>query len=93
MTDNVIKDLEAAVRTKEALHKTFINNIEARLKQQRDRIEKLEAALRLIAKADYGLQGMIEDGTDTPENKAEYYAGQVNRRRYTAVKALEGKDD
>ena len=49
MTDNVIKDLEAAVRTKEALHETFINNIEARLKQHRDRIEKLERALGKIA--------------------------------------------
>lgn len=57
-----------------------------------DRIEKLEAALRLIAQHDYGLQGMIEDGTDTPENKVKYYAGQVIRRRHIARKALEGKD-
>jgi len=62
--------------------------------QVRDRrIEKLEAALRLIAQNNYGLQGMIEDGTDTPEAKAEYYAGQVTRRQHIARKALEGKDD
>ena len=58
-----------------------------------DRIEKLEAALRLIAQNNYGLQGMMEDGIDTPENKAEYYAGQVSRRQNIARKALEGKDD
>lgn len=52
MTDDVIKDLEAAVRTKETLHETFIMNIEDRLKQQRDRIKNLEAALRNIAKGD-----------------------------------------
>ena len=58
-----------------------------------DRIEALEAALRLIAQNDYGLQGMMEDGTDTPESKAEYYAGQVSRRQNIARTALEGKDD
>jgi hypothetical protein len=55
------------------------------------RIEKLEAALRLIAQNNYGLQGMMEDGTDTPEAKAEYYAGQVSRRQNIARKALDQK--
>lgn len=55
------------------------------------RIEALEAALRLIAQNDYGLQSMMEDGTDTAENKAEYYAGQVERRRYIARAALAGE--
>ena len=58
-----------------------------------DRIKNLETALREIAQNDYGLQGMIEDGTDTPEAKAKYYAGQVDWRRRLARKALEGKDD
>jgi hypothetical protein len=58
-----------------------------------DRIEKLEAALQLIAQNNYGLQGMMEDGTDTPEAKAEYYAGQVTRRQSIARKALYGKND
>ena len=57
------------------------------------RIEKLEAALRWIAQNDYGLQGMMEDGTDTPEAKAEYYAGQTTRRQQIARKALEKKPD
>ena len=58
-----------------------------------NRIEKLEAALRLIAQNNYGLQAMMEDGTDTPEAKAEYYAEQVVRRQSIARKALEGKDE
>jgi len=57
------------------------------------RIEKLEAALRSVAQNNYGLQSMMEDGTDTPEARAEYYAGQVIRRQNIARKALEGKDD
>jgi hypothetical protein len=63
------------------------------IKEAADRIEKLEAALRLIAQNNYGLQGMMEDGTDTPESRAEYYAGQVSRRQNIARTALEGKDD
>jgi len=58
-----------------------------------DRIEKLEEALRLIAQNNYGLQGMMEDGTDTLEAKAEYYAGQVTRRQSIARKALEGNPE
>lgn len=58
-----------------------------------DRIERLEAALREIAQNNYGLQGMMEDGTDTPEARVEYYAGQVDWRRRLARKTLEGKDD
>ena len=57
------------------------------------RIKKLEAALREIAQNNYGLQGMMEDGTDTPEARAEYYAGQVDWRRRLARKSLEGKDE
>jgi len=62
-------------------------------KQTKARIKNLETALREIAQNDYGLQGMIEDGTDTPEAKAKYYAGQVDWRRRLARKALEEKDD
>lgn len=57
-----------------------------------DRILELESALRLIAQNNYGLQGMMEDGTDTPEARTEYYAGQVTRRQHIARKALEGND-
>jgi len=65
----------------------------AGLRERDDRIKNLETALREIAQNDYGLQGMIEDGTDTPEAKAKYYAGQVDWRRRLARKALEAKDD
>jgi len=58
-----------------------------------DRIEKLEAALRRIAQNHYGLQGMMEDGTDTLDAKVEYYARQTTRRQQIARKALEGKDE
>lgn len=63
------------------------------VKPMRDRIEKLVTALRLVAQNNYGLQSMMEDGTDTPEARAEYYAGQVIRRQSIARKALEGQDD
>jgi len=92
MADDLVK-----LRAENAELRSQINTVQIAAKYaakiRDERIEKLEAALRLIAQNDYGLQGMIEDGTDTPENKAEYYAGQVNRRRYVARKALEGKDD
>lgn len=94
MSDNLVKRLRLNRSTLQMwLGEHLLEQYEKERTEAADRIEKLEAALRLIAQNDYGLQGMIEDGTDTPENKAEYYAGQVNRRRYVARKALEGKDD
>ena len=58
-----------------------------------DRIEQLESALRLVAQNDYGLQSMIEDGTDSDKNRADYYAGQVSRRQNIARTTLGDKKD
>lgn len=78
---------------REAADDTFYDPLKESWNMVGDHIEKLEAALRLIAQNNYGLQGMMEDGTDTPEAKAEYYAGQVARRQHIARKALEGNDE
>ena len=100
MTDNVIKDLEAAVRTKEALHETFINNIEARLKQHRDRIERLEAALRNIAEGDIPRTVKAQfrdDGEPSKHDRCEHGQWMYEEcgcciEDY-ARKVLEGKDE
>jgi hypothetical protein len=67
-----------------------------RLRQASDRIEALTAenerlreALKRIARYDVGLQSLIEDGADTPENRAKYYEGRVEYRRSIARAALE----
>jgi hypothetical protein len=95
MTDDLVKRLneDFSVNAREDIqHQMKV--YEAERKEAADRIEKLEAALRLIAQNNYGLQSMIEDGTDTPEARAEYYAGQVIRRQNIARAALgEKKDD
>lgn len=61
-----------------------------------DRIEALQAdkakmceALKQIARYDVGLQALIEDGADTPENRAKYYEGRVEYRRSIALAALQ----
>lgn len=51
--------------------------------------EKLREALREIARYDVGLQSLIEDGADTPENRAKYYERRVEYRRSIARAALE----
>jgi hypothetical protein len=86
MTNDLVKRLREAERQ-------YVDNEYNLHARAADRIVELEAAMRLIAQNNYGLQGMIEDGTDTPEAKAEYYAGQVSCRQNIARKALEGKDD
>ena len=60
-----------------------------------DRIEaltadkaKLHEELKRIARYDVGLQSLIEDGADTPENRAKYYEGRVEYRRSIARAAL-----
>jgi hypothetical protein len=49
---------------------------------------KLREALKRIARYDVGLQSLIEDGADTPENRAKYYEGRVEYRRSIARAAL-----
>jgi hypothetical protein len=49
---------------------------------------KLHEALERIARYDVGLQSLIEDGADTPENRAKYYEGRVEYRRSIARAAL-----
>jgi hypothetical protein len=57
------------------------------------RNKALEEALERIARHDVGLQGLIEDGEDTPEKVAEYYAMQIERRRKIARAALNHQDN
>lgn len=49
----------------------------------------LRKALQRIARYDVGLQALIEDGADTPENRAKYYEGRVEYRRIIARTALQ----
>jgi hypothetical protein len=51
--------------------------------------ERWRKALKRIARYDVGLQSLIEDGADTPENRAKYYEGRVEYRRSIARTALE----
>jgi hypothetical protein len=51
--------------------------------------ERLREVLKRIARYDVGLQSLIEDGADTPENRAKYYEGRVEYRRSIARAALE----
>jgi hypothetical protein len=50
--------------------------------------DALREALERIARYDVGLQGLREDGKDTPDNVANYYAAQIERRRKIARAAL-----
>lgn len=52
-------------------------------------ISDLREALKQIARYDVGLQALIEDGVDTPENRAKYYEGRVEYRRSIARAALQ----
>jgi hypothetical protein len=54
---------------------------------------KLHEALKRIARYDVGLQSLIEDGADTPENRAKYYEGRVEYRRSIARAALQETDE
>ena len=70
------------------------------LRQAADRIEaltteneRLHEALKRIARFDVGLQSLIEDGADTPENRAKYYEGRVEYRRSIARAALQETSD
>jgi hypothetical protein len=56
------------------------------------RIAELEAALKRIADYDIGIQALIEEGQDTPERRAIYYASQVERRRSIARAALNNQE-
>jgi hypothetical protein len=49
---------------------------------------RMHEALKRIARYDVGLQSLIEDGADTPENRAKYYEGRVEYRRSIARAAL-----
>ena len=55
--------------------------------------ERLREALKRIARYDVGLQSLIEDGVDTPENRAKYYEGRVEYRRSIARAALPETDE
>lgn len=56
-------------------------------------VERLKEGLRRIAKDGYGLQGLVEDGEDTPEKVAEYYRSEVTWRRQIARTLIEGNPE
>lgn len=52
------------------------------------RIAELVEALETVARYDVGLQNLIDDGKDTPEAIADYYASMIAWRRQVAQEAL-----
>jgi hypothetical protein len=64
-----------------------------KIEAQAAEIQRLREALKRIARYDVGLQSLIEDGADTPENRAKYYEGRVEYRRSIARAALPETDE
>lgn len=69
-----------------ATAKTIASNAEILTQAHRDRVEKLEAALRSIAAARYGL-----DMADPTQNVWQYWVDRTMECRDIARRALEGK--
>jgi hypothetical protein len=83
MTDDLVKRLRSN-RPIPTLPHEAADHIEALTAEN----ERLREALKRIARFDVGLQSLIEDGADTPENRAKYYEGRVEYRRSIARAAL-----
>ena len=86
---NTIEELRAANERWAIAFKLAEERAKSRIEALQADKAKLREALKRIARYDVGLQALIEDGEDTPENRAKYYEGRVEYRRSIARAALQ----
>ncbi len=70
-------------------HGHFYCMLQAKVEAQAAEIEWLREVLRDIARDDFGLQGLIEDGVYEETETSRYYAARISWRRKHALAALE----